>query len=65
MAIQNSMGRLDYHLHEFRLLDATARNVMSIGIPPDDDPNDRPVMPGWQVPLSTFFDQRNCSRLVR
>ena len=53
------MGWLDYHLHEFRLLDATERNVVSIGIPTDDDPTDRPVVPGWEVPLSKFFDQRN------
>ena len=53
------MGWLDYHLHEFRLLDAAERNVVSIGIPTDDEPEDRPVVPGWQVPLSKFFDQRN------
>jgi hypothetical protein len=33
VAIQDVMGWLDYHLHEFRLLDATERNVASIGIP--------------------------------
>src|SRR6266850_8608669 len=58
VAIQDAMGWLDYHLHEFRLLDAAEQNVVSIGIPTDDDPNDRPVVPGWQVPLSKFFDQR-------
>ena len=59
VAIQDAMGWLDYHLHEFRLLDATEQQVVSIGIPTDDDPEDRPVVPGWQVPLSKFFDQRN------
>lgn len=59
VAIQDAMGWLDYHLHEFRLLDAAERNVVSIGIPTDDDPQDRPVAPGWQVPLSKFFDQRS------
>lgn len=59
VAIQDAMGWLDYHLHEFRLLDAAERNVVSIGIPTDDDPEDRPVVPGWQVPLSKFFDHRN------
>jgi hypothetical protein len=49
----------DRHLHEFRLLDAAERNPVSIGIPTDDDPEDRPVVPGWQVLLSKFFDQRN------
>jgi hypothetical protein len=59
VAIQDAMGWLDYHLHEFRLLDTAERNLVSIGIPTDDDPEDRPVVPGWQVLLSKFFDQRN------
>ena len=41
------------------MLDAAERNVVSIDIPTDDDPEDRPVVPGWQVPLSKFFNQRN------
>ena len=59
VAIQDAMGWLDYHLHEFRLLDAKEQEVVSIGIPTDDDPEDRPVVPGWQVPLAKFFDRRN------
>ena len=33
--------------------------MVSIGIPTDDDTEDRPVVPGWQVPLAKFFDRRN------
>jgi hypothetical protein len=55
VAIQDAMGWLDYHLHEFRLLDAAETQVVSIGIPGDEDPADRPVLPGWEVPLSRFF----------
>ena len=58
VAIQDAMGWLDYHLHEFRLLDAAERSMVSIGIPTDDDPEDRPVVPGWEVSLSKFFDRR-------
>ena len=58
VALQDAMGWLDYHLHEFRLLDAKEQEVVSIGIPTDDDPEDRPVVPGWEVPLANFFDQR-------
>jgi hypothetical protein len=58
VAIQDAMGWLDYHLHEFRLVDAREREVVSVGIPTDDAPEDRPVIPGWVVRLSTFFDQR-------
>ncbi len=58
VAIQDAMGWLDYHLHEFRLLDADEQAVVSIGIPDDDEPEDRPVLPGWEVPLSKFFERR-------
>lgn len=58
VAIQDAMGWLDYHLHEFRLLDADEQAVVSIGIPDDDEPEDRPVVPGWEVPLSKFFERR-------
>jgi Plasmid pRiA4b ORF-3-like protein len=58
VAIQDAMGWLDYHLHEFRLLDAAEKQVVSIGIPTDEDPEDRPVIPGWEVRLSRFFERR-------
>jgi hypothetical protein len=58
VAIQDAMGWLDYHLHEFRLLDRTEERVVSIGIPTDDDPEDRPVISGWDVPLSRYFERR-------
>lgn len=58
VAIQEAMGWLDYHLHEFRLLDADQKHMVSIGIPTDDDPDDRPVVPGWEVPVSRYFASR-------
>jgi hypothetical protein len=58
VAIQDAMGWLDYHLHEFRLLDPAEKTIVSIGIPTDDDPDDRPVIPGWKVPLVKFFEGR-------
>ena len=56
-AIQDAMGWLDYHLHEFRLLDAAEKQVVSIGIPTDEDRENR-VIPGWAVRLSRFFERR-------
>lgn len=44
VAIQDAMGWLDYHLHEFRLVDARERGVVSIGVPTDEDPEARPVI---------------------
>jgi hypothetical protein len=58
VAIQDAMGWLDYHLHEFRVVDADRQRVVSIGIPTDDDAEDHPVLAGWDVPLSQFFEGR-------
>ena len=51
------MGWLDCHLQEFRLLDAAEQMVVSSGIPPGEESADRPVLPGWQVPVSQFFER--------
>ena len=58
VAIQDAMGWLDCHLHEFRVLDPDEQRIVSIGIPTDDDPGDRPVLPGWKVPVSSYFESR-------
>jgi len=58
VSIQDAMGWLDCHLHEFRLLDAEEQRVVSIGIPTDEAPEDRAVIPGWDVPLARFFERR-------
>ena len=58
VAIQDSMGWLDYHLHEFRLLDPTEKQLLSIGIPTEDDAEERPVIAGWDVLVSRYFERR-------
>jgi Plasmid pRiA4b ORF-3-like protein len=55
VAIQDAMGWLDCHLHEFRVLDAQEKRIASIGIPTDEDPEDHPVVPGWKVSISSYF----------
>ncbi len=56
-AIQDSMGWLDYHLHEFLVLDAKGA-TSSIGIPVDEEPGQRPCTPRWQVRVSDIFNHR-------
>jgi hypothetical protein len=56
VAIQDAMGWLDYHLHEFRLLDDSG-TLVSIGIPTGEEELDRPVLPGWNIPLAGFFER--------
>jgi len=58
VAIQDAMGWLDCHLHEFRLFDVDEKGMISIGIPTDDTPHDRPVVHGWKVPLAGHFESR-------
>jgi len=58
VVIQHAMAWLDYHLHEFRLFDGDDQVVVSIGIPGGDEPEDRPIVPGREVPLSKFFERR-------
>lgn len=53
VAIQDSMGWLDYHLHEFRMKKPRGRKVIEIGFP--DTEADRNVLPGWNVLISEYF----------
>lgn len=56
VAIQDAMGWLDSHLHEFRVTPAPGRPSLHIGIP-DDDPflGDVPVLPGWEIPVRRYL----------
>jgi hypothetical protein len=53
VAIQDSMGWLDCHLHEFRFR-GTGEPVR-IGIPHEEDPQG--VLPGWRVKITDYFDR--------
>ena len=55
VAIQDSMGWLDYHLHEFRIKKPRGRKLIEIGLP--DTETDRSVLPGWEVPISAYFTE--------
>ena|SRR2546425_8951412 len=56
VALQDSMGWLDYHLHLFRVRKPVTGEVVQIGIP-DDDPfeGDDPILPGWEIPITSYF----------
>lgn len=55
VAIQDLMGWLDYHLHEFRIKRPGGQKVIEIGLP--DTETDRKVLPGWEVPISAYFTE--------
>ena len=56
VAIQDSMGWLDYHLHLFHVSRPGTGDMVQIGIP-DEDPfeGDEPILPGWSVPIASYF----------
>ena len=53
VAIQDSMGWWDSHLHAFRLLERNRRGGVEIGIPTDDDFLE--VTAGWEVSIADYF----------
>ena len=55
VAIQDSMGWLDYHLHEFSVVHTPSGSVERIGIPDGEVPHDKPCTPGWEAKLSEYF----------
>jgi hypothetical protein len=64
VAIQDSMGWLDCHLHEFQITDPQTAEPARIGIPDADAIEDEPsVSPGWSVPVSGYFSPGNRSAL--
>jgi hypothetical protein len=58
VAIQDSMGWWDYHLHLFRLKGKHAHKIRLIGIPDEDRFEDEPeIEAGWEVKLVyTFYE---------
>jgi hypothetical protein len=56
VAIQDAMGWLDYHLHEFRFGGASRDDALLVGIPSDEMWDDSlEVQPGWDIPVIDFL----------
>ena len=55
VAIQDAMGWLDYHLHEFEFLDPRTGRRVRIGIPDEDLPEERPCKASWKVPIARYL----------
>ena len=50
VAIQDAMGWLDYHLHEFRIAGSFREDALLVGIPAEEIWDDGPeVRPGWDI----------------
>jgi hypothetical protein len=55
VAIQDAMGWLDSHLHEFEVTGPSTGDVVRVGIPDDEFPDERPMAPGWVLPVAPYF----------
>jgi len=59
VAIQDSMGWLDYHLHQFTALNPKTGQKDVIGTPVDDGWGGAPTLPGWRTLISSYFSSSN------
>jgi len=60
VAIQDSMGWRDCHLHQFTLAKPSTGGVHEIGIPGDDDFSmGESVLPGWKQKIASWFTMNN------
>lgn len=57
VAIQNAMGWMNYHLHEFDIKDPISGENVKIGLPNEDYPED--FIPDWELNISDFFSEKN------
>lgn len=58
VAIQDAMGWLDYHLHEFQVPAGIGDEYVRFGIPDDDAWGDSPeTLPGWDYHLAHYVSE--------
>ncbi len=58
VAIQNSMGWTDSHLHNFEIINPKSRKKEEIGIPAEEW-DDREVLPGWEHKIVEYFNDKH------
>ena len=60
VAITDAMGWLDYHLHQFEMINPKKGENVTIGIPSEDDIGyDWEILPGWRQRISDYFSLKN------
>jgi len=60
VAIQDSMGWRDYHLHSFSIKDPITKIEVEIGIPDEEyDAFDRRILADHKVKISKYFNESN------
>ncbi len=62
VAIQDAMGWLDHHLHEFTISTTSPQHALHIGVPDEDSQpfeslKDGPsILPGWEIPVAAILN---------
>ena len=64
VAIQDSMGWWDSHLHSFTLKNPVTGEKEEIGIPSDDFFDEMPMLPGWKERISKWFSTNKKAEYV-
>lgn len=60
IAIQDSMGWMDSHLHEFTLKAPDKGKEIYFGIPVDEDEDDpRQILPDWEYRIADYIEEYN------
>lgn len=59
VAIQDVMGWLDYHLHQFDIVNLSTEIKTEIGIPDEEFERDRDILPGWEQKIAGWFTVNN------
>jgi len=60
VAIQDAMGWLDYHLHQFEIVNPFVFGISEIGIPDDEyGYDDMGTLPGWKYKIAKLFSIEN------
>ena len=59
VAIQDAMGWLDYHIHEFEILNPINGLKVTLGLPDDEFPKRN--LRGWAQKISNYFSLENPS----
>jgi len=58
VAIQDSMGWLDYHLHHFVIKDRRQKKDVRIGIPDFEMKDEKyEIYPGWELGITEFYTE--------
>jgi hypothetical protein len=59
VAIQDAMGWLDYHLHQFEIPKSETQQPDRIGIPDEEWEDDQELLAGWDTPIDSYFSLKN------